>query len=197
MSKNRFAFFLAVSVTIAASGVAFAADKSGVVSRISVVSDKVHDVSSLEAWKKSFIKEGMSDAEKAMAVFNSNVMFQVADAPPTEYLQREDCVLDPIKLFNVYGYTLCSISAANVACLARYAGLRATIGTINNHTVPEVYYDDSWHMLDADLVQYFPKADGSIASLQELAEGIQAWLKMNPDFPQGLQGKQGRYKWMN
>ncbi len=145
----------------------------GVVSNIKVLSDKVPDVSSLEAWKKTFIKEGMTDKEKALAVFNTEVTFQQADAPPSEYLQREDAVLDPIKMFNVYGYTLCSVSAANVMCLARYVGLPARGFTINNHVVPEFFYDNAWHMFDADLIEYFPKADGTIASLQEIVDGVE------------------------
>jgi hypothetical protein len=40
----------------------------GVVCNIKVVSDKVPDVSSLEAWRRSFIKPGMSDEEKALAI---------------------------------------------------------------------------------------------------------------------------------
>ena len=96
----------------------------GVVSNIKVLSDKGPDVSSLEDWKKSFIKEGMTDKDKALAIFNTEVTFQQADAPPNEYLQREDAVLDPIKMFNVYGYTLCSVSSANVMCLARYWACR-------------------------------------------------------------------------
>ena len=196
MSSNRFALVLAVAASMAASTVAFAADKPGVVSRISVVSDKVHDVSSLEAWKKSFIKDSMTETEKMMAIFKSNVMFQTADMPPNEHLQRGSNVLDPIKLFNVYGYTFCSVSAANMACLAKYVGLKARNATINNHTIPDIYADGAWHMMDADLIQYFPKADGTIASLPEIVEGIQAWLKENPDFPQGLPNKQARYKWM-
>jgi hypothetical protein len=61
--------------------------------------------------------------------------------------------------------------------------------------VPEFFYDGAWHMLDADLVEYFPKADQSIASLQEIVEGVQAWLKDHPDFP--INDKGARYKWMN
>ena len=154
----------------------------GVVSNIKVLSDKVPDVSSLEAWKKSFIKEGMSDKEKALAVFNTEVAFQQADAPPNEYLQREDAVLDPIKMFNVYGYTLCSVSSANVMCLARYLGLPARCFTIQNHVVPEIFYDDAWHMLDADLIEYFPKADGSIASLREIVDEVSQWKAAHPDY---------------
>ncbi|MFB3892821.1 MAG: hypothetical protein ACE15C_12440 [Phycisphaerae bacterium] len=174
-----------------------ATSQPAVVSNIKVLSDKVQDVSSLEAWKAWAIKEGMSDKDKALAVFKTEVMFQMADAPPYEFLQRENAVLDPIKMFNVYGYTLCSVSAANMACLGRYAGLKARNLTIQNHVVPEFFYDNAWHMLDGDLIEYFPKADGSLASVQEIADAIQAWLKENPDFSVAPKDKQARYKWMN
>lgn len=167
---------------------------AGVVSNVQVLSDKVPDVSSLEAWKKSFIKDGMSDKDKALAVFNTEVTFQQADSPPNEFLQREDAVLDPIKMFNVYGYTLCSVSAANVVGLARYVGLPARGFTINNHCVPEIFYDGAWHMFDADLIEYFPKADGSIASLQELVDGITKWKAEHADYVESV--AKGRYVYM-
>ncbi len=113
---------------------------------------------------------------------------------PTEYLQREDSVLDPIKLFNVYGYTLCSVSSANVMCLARYVGLPARCFTINNHVVPEIFYDNAWHMFDADLIEYFPKADGSIASLQEIIDGVNKWKAAHPDY--ATINKANRYTYM-
>src|SRR5438876_12144736 len=59
---------------------------AGVVCHIQVLSDKVPDVSSLDAWKKSFLRDGMTDQEKALAVWRSTVMFQHQDAPPCEYL---------------------------------------------------------------------------------------------------------------
>ena len=184
-----------VLVAAGAPGEQAAAAKSvGVVSNIKILSDKVPDVSSLEAWKKSFIKEGMSDKEKALAVFNTEVMFQQADAPPNEYLQREDAVLDPIKLFNVYGYTLCSVSSANVMCLARYVGLPARCFSINNHVVPEIFYDNAWHMFDADLIEYFPKADGSIASIQEIVDAVSKWKAEHPEY--ATINKTNRYAYM-
>jgi hypothetical protein len=166
----------------------------GVVSNVKVLSDKVPDVSSLEAWKKSFIKEGMSDKEKALAVFNTEVTFQQADAPPNEYLQREDAVLDPIKLFNVYGYTLCSVSSANVMCLARYVGLPARCFTIQAHVVPEIFYEGGWHMFDADLIEYFPKADGTIASLKEIVDEVSQWKAKHPEY--ATINKSNRYAYM-
>src|ERR1043165_2120571 len=153
----------------------------GVVSHVKIVSDHVEDVSSLEAWKESFIKPGMSDREKALAVWQSVVKFQHQDAPPTEFLQAGDNVLDPIKLFNVYGYSLCSVASANVQALARAAGLQARGWTINQHVVPELFWDGAWHLLDASLVTQFPRADGSLAGVEEIVAGVKGWYAAHPE----------------
>src|SRR5580765_2703890 len=89
-----------------------------VVSHIKVLSDKVEDVSSLEAWKKSFIKDGMTDEQKAVALWKSSWMFVYQDAPPIEFL-HEGCVHDTIKEFNVYGYGMCCCASARIEQLAR------------------------------------------------------------------------------
>ena len=39
------------------------------------------------------------------------VTFQHQDAPPNEYLHDELVVQDPIKMFNVYGYSFCSVAS--------------------------------------------------------------------------------------
>jgi hypothetical protein len=160
----------------------------GVVSHVKVVSDKVEDVSSLEAWKRSFLRDDMSDAEKALAVWETVVKFRHQDAPPNEYLQSEANVHDAIKTFNVYGYGMCCCASANIEQLARYAGLPARGWGITAHSVPEVYYDDAWHLLDASLIAYYPKADGQLAGLEEMTAGVQAWLAEHPD----LKGNGGK-----
>ena len=48
--------------------------------------------------------------------------------------------------------------------------------------VPEIYYDKAWHMFDADLIEYFPKADGSIASIQEIVDGVTKWKAAHPEY---------------
>ncbi|MBM4032090.1 MAG: hypothetical protein FJ291_09930 [Planctomycetes bacterium] len=154
----------------------------GIVSHVKVVSDKVPDVSSLDAWRKSFIKEGMSDREKALAVWRSVVMFQHQDIPPSEFLQLENNVLDAIKMFNVYGYSMCGNAASHVQSLARAAGLQARGWTINAHVVPEVFWDGKWHLLDASLINYFPKPDGDLASVEEIMSAIKEWYEKNPGF---------------
>ena len=153
-----------------------------VVCHVKVLSDKVADVSSMEAWKKSFIKDGMSDEEKALAAWRTVASFQHQDSPPSEYLQQEETVQDPIKLFNVYGYGFCSMASCGVASLSRYVGLQARGWGINAHSVSEVQWDGAWHLLDASLVNYFPKADKKIASVEELIAATNEWYAKNPGF---------------
>ena len=154
----------------------------GIVSHIKVVSDKVADVSSIEAWRQSYINPGMTDREKALAVWETVVAHQHQDAPPIEFLHNpENTVLDPIKMFNVYGYSFCSVHASHLAAMARAAGLTARNQSIQRHCTAEVWWDDAWHMLDASLVNYFPKPDGTIASVDEIIAAITEWYKEHPE----------------
>jgi hypothetical protein len=186
-SMVRRIVILLLVVSVARVPSSFAEDAKGVqrlavVSHIKVLSDKVPDVSNLDAWRRAFIKEGMSDQEKALAVWRSTVMFQHQDAPPFEYLHNEEVVQDPIKIFNVYGYSFCSVTSCDIECLARYAGLKARGWGINAHSVPEVYWDGKWHMLDASLINYFPKADGTIAGVEEIMAAIREWYAKHPEY---------------
>jgi len=175
---------LAVTALIAcAAACAHAAEAVGVVSHIKVLSDKVPDVSSMEAWKSSGLKEGMTDEQKALAVWETVVRFRHQDVPPHEFLQEEGDVHDPIKTFNVYGYGMCCCAASNIEALSRYAGLDARgRGGFIGHSLPEVYWDSAWHTLDASLISYFPKADGKLASIDEIVAGVKDWVAKNPDY---------------
>ncbi|MBM4042306.1 MAG: hypothetical protein FJ290_27750, partial [Planctomycetes bacterium] len=172
----------AISAIVSASTQAGEKLPVGVVSHVKVLSDKVEDVSSLEAWKKSFIRDSLSDRDKALAVWESVVRFQHQDSPPVEYLQLENAVLDALKMFNVYGYSMCGNAASHVQSLARAAGLEARGWTIQGHVVPEVSWGGKWHLLDASLINYFPKPDGDLASVEEIAAAIKEWYDKNPGF---------------
>lgn len=154
----------------------------GVVSGVKVTTDKVADVSSLEAWKASFIKPGMSDEEKAMTAWRTVASFQHQDAPPQEFLTNEDTVCDAIKMFNVYGYGFCSMASAHVKTLSRYVGLEGRGWGINSHSVCEVKWNGAWHLLDASLINYFKKADGSVASVEEIIAATNEWYAKNPGY---------------
>lgn len=177
MNRNLLLFF----ALFAPSCLTASAD-SAIVSHISITSDKTEDVSSLEAWKKSFIKPGMTDQQKAMAVWQSVVKFRHQEIPPDEFLEASIHPHDPIKDFNVYGYGQCCCASANLENLARYAGLEARGWGIVGHSVPEVKWDGNWHMLDASLITYFPKPDGQLAGVTEIAQNIKQWYQANPKY---------------
>ena len=176
----------------------------GVVANVKVVSDKVKDVSSLEAWKKSYINVScaMSEEDRALAVWESVVAHQYQDAPPMEFLQNENNVYDALKMFNVYGHSFCGVAACEIASLARYVGLNARVSTIAAHVVPEIQWDGRWHMLDASLVNFFVMKDhppeqvngrflralsnyavprGNIASIEEIIAAEKQWYASHPE----------------
>ncbi len=186
---------------------------SAVVANVKVLSNKVKDVSSLEAWKKSYIQPGMADEDKALAIWESVVAHQFQDSPPKEFLHNEDDVYDVMKMFNVYGHSYCGVAACEIASLARYVGLKARVSTIVAHVVPEIEWDGRWHMLDASLVNFFVMKDqppeavngrfsraltnyavpkGNIASIAEIIAAVEQWYARNPEYlvqPAGDQGK--------
>ncbi|MCL2648686.1 MAG: transglutaminase-like domain-containing protein [Phycisphaerales bacterium] len=154
-----------------------------VISHIKILSDKVEDVSSLDAWQKSVIKPTMTDAEKALAIWQTVVKFRHHDSPaPREYLFNDPDVYDAIKLFNVYGYCTGKSAQPAFLSLARAAGFQARHLSIYRFGVPEVFYNNAWHMYDPAMISYFPKTDGSIASVDELVQAVHAWHKANPGY---------------
>ncbi|MFB3890761.1 MAG: hypothetical protein ACE15C_01930 [Phycisphaerae bacterium] len=182
MRCDKVQAFLVSLALLAAVAAAQDAKAPAVVCNVKVVSDKVPDVSSLEAWKKAVIKDGMKDQDKAIAIWNSVVSFVHEDSPPMEFLEWENTVNDPIKTYNVYGYNLCNDTAAIVIALARYAGFKAQGWGIQGHCVADVWYDDSWHYLDASFIEYFPKADGKLAGVEEVFESVRKWYAEHPEY---------------
>lgn len=156
-------------------------DPPGVVSFVSVTSDKVADVSSLEAWRRAFLHDGMSDADKAQAVWRSVVAFRHQDEPPRELVRLDGHVHDPIKLFNVYGYSQCDCASAAVAALARAAGLGARGRSLQGHSVAELFFGGGWHMFDAAYIDQFPEPDGRLADVDDLVAAVTGWLSAHPD----------------
>jgi len=157
-----------------------AAGGAGHVNGIKVVSDKTEDVTSIEAILGWMIKPGISDREKGLAVWETVVKFRHQNPPPNEYLEFDRNVHDAVKTFNVYGYGMCCCASANIAELARAAGLEARGRIITSHSVPEVSWGGAWHLLDASLITWFPNARGDVASVDEIIESVTGWYAQNP-----------------
>src|SRR3990167_8070125 len=87
-------------VWVIAAEASVPAEPVAVVANVKVVSSAVKDVSSLEAWKQSYIRDGMSDRDKALAIWETIVAHQFQDNPPSEFLNNEGTVQDALKMMN-------------------------------------------------------------------------------------------------
>jgi hypothetical protein len=75
---------------------------------------------------------------------------------------------DPMHIFYGYGIGCCDQLANVLAWIWAGAGYQARVAMLNFHTIPEIYYDGAWHLLDPDHRVFYRKADNSIASVADV-----------------------------
>ena len=159
------------------------AEQGGRINQLKVLSDKIDDVTTVENTVKSFIRPGMSDQKRAEALWRAIVKYRYQTTPPNEYLAGDWEAHDPVKIFNVYGYCMCCCCSAIVEALNREDGRQARGRILNNHSVPEVWYRNGWHMFDGSLLTYFPRPrDGVAASVDEISTAISDWYEAHPGY---------------
>jgi hypothetical protein len=152
------------------------------INNLKVLSDKIDDVTTPENILKSFVKPGMTDAERAKAIWTAAVRYRHQCAPPNEELAGDWEAHDPVKIFNVYGYCMCCCTSSLMEALNRLDGREARGRILNGHSVPEVEYGGGWHMYDCSLINYFPKPDGDAASVDEISQAVRDWYAANPGY---------------
>ncbi len=157
----------------------------GRINNLKGLSDKIDDVTTAENILKAFIKPGMTDEQRSIALWKAGVKYRHQTAPPNEYLSADWEAHDPVKLFNVYGYCMCCCASSIVEALNRLDGRETRGRILNGHSVPEVEYGGAWHLFDCSLLNYFPKPEGGLASVDEISASIQNWLAAHPE----MQGK--------
>jgi len=102
------------------------------------------DTRSIRSIVDYIIEPGMSEAEKASALYE----FEIRNRFHATTSDNE--VKDVIKRFNCYGYTLCGDENKIMSDLWKAAGLKVRDGHPNGHSTAEVFYDNQWHLLDSD-----------------------------------------------
>jgi hypothetical protein len=134
---------------------------------LKVVTDASPDVSDLGSFISSTTSGWPSDGDKVWALFYWSHLLK-RQTPPMVVHGFE--VTDPVRNFADYGFTECStISGINQA-LYEQLGLRHEFWDICNHTVSQVEYDGSFHMIDSSLSNLVTTDDGSrLASIPEVA----------------------------
>jgi len=153
-----------------------------------IVIDGRRDWFSAETILAGILKPGMSDAEKALAIWaftasievqghenNRRVGILLPDvrSHPSRNSFRERG--DPVKAANCYYCSGCQYGATTCAVLARCAGLPARcvwmcpFDQYENHCVAEVFYDGRWHLLDPEARAFYLEADNrTLASYESL-----------------------------
>ena len=144
-----------------------AASSGGAVYNLRVVSDASPDVTDLSSLVSSITAGWPTDREKVWALYYWNHILK-RQTPPMLVHGFE--LADPVRNFADYGFTDCStISGINQA-LYEVIGLRHQFWDICNHTVSQVEYDGSFHMIDSSLSNLVTSDDGSrLASIEEAA----------------------------
>jgi len=76
---------------------------------------------------------------------------------------------EPLAILNFWGYALCGDTTAALTRLAASYGVPARKIPLNGHVAAEYFYDDAWHILDADQnVCYLRLDNRTLASAADL-----------------------------
>jgi hypothetical protein len=121
------------------------------------------DFRSLDRIVARAIEPGMTDGEKARALWWQEVQNRFHNEGDNGEL------LDPVKVFNVYGYNTCGNDSICLAGQWRQAGLRVAPARLVGHCVTQVFFDGSWHVMDGDMhAIYLLRDNETVASEQDL-----------------------------
>lgn len=107
----------------------------------------------------------MSDEEKALAIWR--VTATSGHHYEYDYDHNLKDHVDPISLVT-FPYFMCGEKAGIMANLAIIAGFMARNVSLKGHEVAEVWYNNSWHMFDADENCIFRNKTNQIASVEDL-----------------------------
>lgn len=141
-----------------------------------VTTDRTVDTSSVRAMVASLIKPGMTEEEKALAIYNyvRRTMFHY------RHLTRVGGG-GAMNMTAGIGYTLCTPTASIQAELCEAAGLKGRVVSMPGHGSFSVYYDGSWHWMDAFLGGcVWNQERTEIANFQEILDNPSLLTREDP-----------------
>src|SRR5687768_9786372 len=122
-----------------------------------------NDFRSIDAIVAAAVQPGMTDREKALALWFQEVRHRY-------HWEGDNAELgDPVKVFNVYGHNTCGNDSICLAGLWRRAGLRVTPARVVGHCVSQAYFDGRWNLFDGDMhAMYLLRDNRTVACEQDL-----------------------------
>lgn len=122
-----------------------------------------NDFRSLKQIVARAVKPGMTDKEKAMALWWQEIQYRY------HYAGDDKELLSPVKVFNVYGHNTCGNDSSCLAGQWKLAGLKVAPARLVGHCVSQVFFDGGWHLLDGDMHSIYLLRDNvTIAGEQDL-----------------------------
>lgn len=122
-----------------------------------------NDFRSLKEIVARAVKPGMTDKEKAMALWWQEIQYRFHNAGDNSELSS------PVKVFNVYGHNTCGNDSICLAGQWKLAGLKVAPARLVGHCVSQVFFDGRWHLLDGDMHSiYLLRDNETIAGEQDL-----------------------------
>ncbi len=113
----------------------------------------------------SAIAPGMTDAEKAFAIWFQEIRYRHHSPGDNNELG------DAVKVFNVYGYNTCGNDSICMAALWSKAGLKVAPARALGHCISQAFYDGDWHFYDGDMHSVYLLRDNStVAGEQEIVQ---------------------------
>lgn len=129
-----------------------------------------NNLSSLENIAKTALSKTNPESgpeAKALALWGFTSNYLKADQPP-DYSLNKSQFNNPLALFNTLGYGNCGNFASALTILADQTGLQSRRVDLVGHAVTEIFYDQKWHMFDANLGIIIRNNDGSIAGVDDI-----------------------------
>ncbi len=118
--------------------------------------------------RNEIFKNAATDREKLLSLWNFARNNRFHSDQPEEDPSKES--RDPLKLFGVYGYGICSDVASGIANLTFYSGHNSQYWKMNGHIVSESKFSNGFELIDGDIETFFLKPDNkSIASKEEVS----------------------------
>src|ERR1043165_4419463 len=143
---------------------------------ITLATDSSPDLTDIDSYLNSITSQYSTPQEQAIAIWRWSQRLRKQNTNP---MREGMYVLDPIELFNSYGYWNCGIISGVNNALWLKMGWKAHYVQLGDHTVCECSWDGgkSWHMFDASMSFYCFNEKGEVASVREIEQNPKFYLE--------------------
>jgi len=149
---------------------------SGAVYNVMLVTDSAPDLTDIDSYLRSIASQYAAPQEQAIAIWRWSQRLRKQATNPFE---DGHGVLDPILMFNSYGYCNCGIVSGVNNALWLNMGWKAHYVQLGDHTVCECSWDGgkTWHMFDSSMSFYCFNDKGDVASVREIEKNPRFYLE--------------------